>query len=272
MSGLTPYAALGLRHNPFLADPVPGVAEPFWIVRDVPPPPEPGQRRILQLLGEKGAGKTSLSLHWRRERPGPYRYVPPTLPLLDGWRRFAPLPVAPLVYWDEADRVPAALLWWGLRRAAKSGATVVVGTHRDLTPEATRAGLPLRSHEFPPLTPEALRAWCAPRIAAAALPGTAPADRLTVPAEVLRQTCEAAGSSLREASVILHVWAARAARSAAALASDSPSPSCPTSPPSPLKNSSPSSPAGAAASARRSPTPSLPAVAGSSSAAAPRVS
>ncbi|NNJ27883.1 hypothetical protein [Alienimonas chondri] len=167
---------------------------------------------MIQLLGEKGAGKTSLLLHWRNERRGPYRYVPPGRPMPTGLLRFAPLPAGPLVYWDEADRVPPPLLWLALWKAARNGATVVVGTHRDLTPEATRAGLPIVTHEFPPLTPSALRAWCEPRIAAAALLDSPSEDRLVVPDKVLQETCDAAGSSLREASVILHIWAARAAR------------------------------------------------------------
>ena len=204
----SPYARLGLRHNPFLADPVPGVAGGFWVDRPAPAAPEPGGRRVVQLLGEKGAGKTSLLLHWRAERPGPYRYVPPPTSLRERLTRLAPLPVASLTYWDEADRVPPALLRLALRRVAKRGATAAIGTHRDLTPEAARAGLPVTTHIFPPLTPAVLAAWCAPRIAAVARPGC----EFAVPDDVLDEVCAASGASLREASVLLHVWCARRAR------------------------------------------------------------
>lgn len=235
----SPYAALGLRFNPFVADPAPGVAGELWVDRPAPAPPRPGGRRVVQLLGEKGAGKTALLLRWRAERPGPYRYVPPSRPRVPGLMRFAPLPVAPLCYWDEADRVPAALLRGGLRRAAREGATVAVGTHRDLSPEAAAAGLPVETHRFPPLTPAALRAWCEPRIAAAAGSGPRPGAACVVPDKILQEVCDAAGSSLREASVILHVWTARAARSVRPPSEDS-SPPCPTSPASPPTNNSPS--------------------------------
>ncbi|MEM9701256.1 MAG: hypothetical protein AAF907_02280 [Planctomycetota bacterium] len=211
----SPYARLGLSRNPFTADPAPGVASELWVNRPAPEPPRAGQRRLVQLLGEKGAGKTSLLLRWRDEEAGPYRYVPPTFPLRDGWRRALLLPVRPLVYWDEADRAPAPLLRFALHRAARTGATVVVGTHHDLTPEATRAELPVQTHAFPPLTPDALRAWCKPRIAAAALPDQPATALPVVPDDILRETCDAAGSSLREASVILHLWAARLARGSA---------------------------------------------------------
>ena len=202
-----PYARLGLRHNPFLADPRPGVAAGLWVNREAPATPTPGGRRLIQLLGEQGAGKTSLLLHWRAERPGPYRYVPPPRTIGERAGRWLPPPVAPLAYWDEADRVPAPVLRFALRRAARCGATVAAGTHRDLSAEATRAGLAVTTHAFPPLTPAALAEWCAVRIAAAALPGSC----FAVPGEVLAEVCAAAGSSLREASVALHVWAAREA-------------------------------------------------------------
>ena len=66
------YAALGLSGNPFVAESEPGVAADLWIARDgVPSPPQPGQRRLIQLIGPKGAGKTSHLLRWCALAPGP---------------------------------------------------------------------------------------------------------------------------------------------------------------------------------------------------------
>ena len=79
-----------------------------------------------------------------------------------------------------------------------------MGTHRDLSAEAAAAGLAVTTHRFPPLTPEVLGAWCRRRVAAAGRPGC----DFAVPDAVLQEVCEAAGSSLREAVVRLHVWCA----------------------------------------------------------------
>ena len=86
------YAALGLTGNPFVIEESPGVPAELWLDRaDVPAAPRAGQRILVQVLGEKGAGKTSLLTHWRHSAPGPYHYVPPA-----GAGRWAAPPVADL--------------------------------------------------------------------------------------------------------------------------------------------------------------------------------
>ncbi len=127
------YAALGLAANPFAAEQQPGVAPHLWISRDDEPPmPQPGARQLVQLIGPKGAGKTSLLLRWRDQQPGPYHYVAPGSPR---WR-FPPL--ASLVYWDELDRMATPVRALALLAAAASGATVVAGSHVDLAASARR--------------------------------------------------------------------------------------------------------------------------------------
>jgi hypothetical protein len=60
-----------------------------------------------------------------------------------GVLHYPPLPVSPLVYWDEVDRAPVTLRRWALRAAGRRGATVVAGTHVDPWPaRPRRPGLP----------------------------------------------------------------------------------------------------------------------------------
>lgn len=199
------YAALGLARNPFVAEPAPGVPEGLWIARaGVPEIPQPGQRRLIQLIGPKGAGKTSHLLHWRALAPAPYHYVPPD------FRRWRSPPVAPLVYWDEADRLAAPVRAAAFAYAAARRATVVAGTHADLARTAQACGLAVTTYHFPGLTPPVLCEWAAARIADAALPGQAPA--LFLDAATAEAVCARAGASLRDAAVELHVWAAERAR------------------------------------------------------------
>ncbi|HEX6986890.1 MAG TPA: hypothetical protein VF170_16050 [Planctomycetaceae bacterium] len=201
-----PYLRLGLARNPFVAEPVPGVAEGLWVPRRLPDAPDPGGRRLLQVIGEKGAGKTSLLLRWRAAAPGPYRHVP------DSPARWRPPPLAPLCYWDELDRLPGPVLRVMLRRAAVRGATVAAGTHRDLSAEAARAGLAIETLVLPPLSADDVLAFAAARIAAAGLPGAEP--RLTLPPALAAGIAARCGGSWRLAADDLHVWAAAAAWSA----------------------------------------------------------
>lgn len=202
------YATLGLSGNPFVAESEPGVAADLWISRDgVPPPSRPGQRRLVQLIGPKGAGKTSHLLRWRSLAPGPYHYVP----LGPGrWRR---PPVAPLVYWDEVDRLAGPVRAGSLAYAAARGATVVAGTHDDLAGIARACGLAVSTYRFTALTAAVVQEWAALRIAATALPGRTPS--LELDDATARVICERAGASLRDAALELHVWAAERAREAA---------------------------------------------------------
>lgn len=202
------YAALGLTGNPFVAETRSGVAPDLWIGRaGAPPAPQPGRRGLIQLIGPKGAGKTSHLLRWRALAPGPYHYVSP------GPARWRRPPVAPLVYWDEVDRLAAPVRTGSLMYAAARRATVVAGTHEDLTGIARACGLAVTTYDFPALIPAVLQEWAGLRIAKAALPGRTPT--LCVDEVTARRVCERAGASLRDAARDLHVWAAQRARAAA---------------------------------------------------------
>lgn len=195
------YAALGLTGNPFVAEPVAGVPAGLWIARPgTPAVPQPGQRLLIQLIGPKGAGKTSQLLHWRALELAPYHYVPPSP------GRWRPPPVAPLAYWDEVDRLAAPVRAASFRYAAARWATVVAGTHEDLNDLARRCGLAVTTYHFPGLTAAVLQEWAATRIAAAARPGQTP--RLTLDITTAENICARVGASLRDAAVALHVWAA----------------------------------------------------------------
>ena len=156
-----PYAWCGLLGNPFVAEPAQPWTEPGWAERTPAEPPAPGQGLLIQFVGVKGAGKSTTLNRFRSRSPGPHRYVPP------GPGRWRPLPVAPLVYWDELDRSPAGLRWAGWLRAARIRATVVAGTHVDLAAEAGRAGLRVRTVVLPPITVAELTAWAEARLAGA---------------------------------------------------------------------------------------------------------
>jgi hypothetical protein len=191
-----PYRRCGLAANPFAHG---GAGEPAaWVDRGLPPPPAPGGRRLVQVIGVKGAGKTSTLRRWRDAEPAPWRYVP------RGARRLRPLPVAPLVYWDEVDRAPAALRRWALRTAARRGATVVAGTHADFGAQARRAGLAVDTVVLPPITAGELTTWAGRRLTAV---GAGPDWAL--PAPVAADVAARAGASWRAAGDLLHVWVAR---------------------------------------------------------------
>lgn len=204
------YAALGLARNPFAAEQEPGVAPHLWVARpDEPPMPAPARRQLVQLIGSKGAGKTSLLLRWRARQPGPYHYVLPGLP------RWRVPPVASLVYWDEIDRMAAPVRLGAFLVAAATGATVVAGTHVDLASLARRCGLNVVTHVFAPLSPALLHAWATQRIDEARLDGVPPG--LILDNATAEQIVAEVGPSWREAAVLLHIWAAQhAARACAA--------------------------------------------------------
>ncbi len=189
-----PYLRAGLRANPFVADQKPGVPDGLWVDRGLPDRLEFRARTLVQVLGPKGAGKTSHLLRWRSGLPGPYVHVRP------GAGRLRRLPVSQVSYWDEADR--AVWLSAGLMVQSAFGHMVVAGTHRDLTPWAALVGLDVETWTVPPLTEDAVAAFAAQRFAAVG--GDANAWNLP-----RRQIAAAAGSSLREAARLLHIETAR---------------------------------------------------------------
>lgn len=192
------YATLGLSRNPFAwiddADPGPflnhlGVSIPLA-----------GSLKLRQLIGPKGAGKSTHLRHWQSLTGGSYYYVEPDVS--------ADPPVGPLVYWDEADRISDRQLMVLFRRAVEIDATVVAGTHRDLRRPAERSGLLVETIEFGRLSPETLDGWCRARIASASLNE----PQFCIPTEILGQVIDKAQSSLRDAGDLLHIWVAAHAR------------------------------------------------------------
>lgn len=123
------FEELNLRRNPFGEAP----REERATLAEVDLPlPLPGE--ALQVLGEAGHGKSThlLALAARLEG-ATYEYVP------EGARAFrAPLDARGPLCLDEAQRVKPRLL----RALFRTGRTLVLGTHADLSPHA---GRPLRT-------------------------------------------------------------------------------------------------------------------------------
>ena len=192
---IDPYRQAGLDRNPFVAEMSPGVAVEHWIDRRLPPSLTLQPGRLIQIIGAKGAGKTSHLLRWRLLLPGPYRHVGP------GKARLANLPVGSVVYWDEADR--ALWLRTALWRVAGRHGMVVVATHRDLSGEAMRAGFNVETHELGQLTSGEVERFAVRRINAA---GGDPGLLADIDHDEIARR---AGSSLREAGRLLHIEVAR---------------------------------------------------------------
>lgn len=196
------YRAAGLTGNPFAA--ATAIAPPTRFVdRGLPDPPPPGSATLVQVIGDKGAGKTTHVTHWRSRVDGPYHYVPRR-----PYRaRYLPPPVGPIVYADEIDRMPLVVRrrWFG--SLASAGATVVAGTHRDLTRPATRAGLRVVTHRLGPASPETLHEFVTGRLQAA----SAQADAIgpVIDALDLGEVHHRSQGNLRAAESMLHEAVAR---------------------------------------------------------------
>ncbi len=196
------YRAIGLRGNPFAADEDPTAddeaIEHRFVSRGLPQPPPPGSRTIVQVLGDQGAGKTTHVLRWRRLTPGPYHYVP-RRPYRQRWRR---PPVGPVVYADEIDRMPKPIRWLWFRALARAEATVVTGTHVELTKQAERAGLQATAHHLGPVDRVTLSAIVDARLRSVAIDPEQPA--VVFDDADLAQIHEKSRGSVREAEVLCH--------------------------------------------------------------------
>jgi len=199
-----PYHALGLNRNPFRVEPEPGVTESLFLSRHFPPRPEAGRRRFVQVIGPKGAGKTTLLLHWRRTTDGPYRHVPP------GPARFLPPPLGSLVYWDEADRIPLPILYPALSASRYLDATIVVGTHDDLSGVASTFGFSVETFELPIIHPMEVMKWARARIKEDSTDSGTPGIELEY-SEACRVARDA-DRSWRRVGGLLHRWVAEKAQ------------------------------------------------------------
>ncbi|MEO1094021.1 MAG: hypothetical protein AAFX01_03875 [Cyanobacteria bacterium J06638_28] len=196
---LNPYLALGLHSNPFALGEQ-AMSQSLWIDRGWSQAPIPAAQQLVQVLGGKGFGKTAHLSHWRSQTGGPYIYYPP------GWGRFKVPPVQKIAYWDEADRIPSPLLLEAFSRAARTQATVVAGTHTDLSPFAKLAGLAVQTIRLPPLEAAMLRVWVDRQIQAVRVPASS--CYLALSAETAREIAAIAQGSWRAAADELHIWAA----------------------------------------------------------------
>ena len=211
------YEAAGLRMNPFATSVDPALDDRLFVDRGLVDPPSPGSTTLVQLIGHKGAGKTTQLMAWRTDAPGPYHYVPPR-PYRSRWAR---PPVAPLVYADEVDRMPRLLRWWWFRQLRRATATAVVGTHRDLTSIASRAGLQVITYPLDAPGETFMAAVFARRFAAVEINGPSPAR---LDAATLRMVHQRAGGSLRIAEVLGHEHVAAQIRTLAAETGSMPGP------------------------------------------------
>ncbi len=181
----------------------PGVPAQLWIDRGWSSPPPLQAKQLVQVMGVKGAGKTSHLKHWQAETGGSYCYYPP------GWGRVKVPTVEKIAYWDEANRIPLPFLIVALARAALTHATIVAGTHRDLGRVARLLGLRVQTIHLPPLDAEALIVWTKCRIEAVRLPHRDCC--LILSRERAQEIVGLAGNSWRDAADRLHIWAAETA-------------------------------------------------------------
>lgn len=201
---LNPYLALGLRCNPFVLEQDWEIAQSLWIDRGYSEPPRPKARQLVQIIGVKGAGKTSHLRRWQSETGGPYCYYPP------GWQRIKMPKVDVIAYWDEADRIPFPYLLLALGAAADDCATIVAGTHRDLSLAAKLVRLPVKTIWIKPFSAQLLGQWVMKRIEAVRIAGVA--CSLALSNRDAREIAITANGSWREAADLLHIWAAEQAQ------------------------------------------------------------
>lgn len=187
------YARVGLTRNPFVADP-PNRTD--IVDRGIELPSNP----VVQVVGARGAGKTSLLRAWHRKHAGDYHYVNaavPTVPGANGARAF----------WDEADRLPMRVIRRRARLAMGGGGQLVVSTHQQLS---LSGGLVLI---LDTIDPEHLRIWMEQRIAASAC--NLDSARAFLGELPVAETLAVANGSWRVAGDELHAWVARRVRAAA---------------------------------------------------------
>lgn len=197
---LNPYLSLGLRQNPFVLEDSSAIDSSLWIDRGYSTPPVARSKQLIQLIGVKGAGKTSHLKWWQAQTGGPYCYYPPS------WQRLKMPETGPIAYWDEADRIPVAYLLLALAAAARDRHTIVAGTHTDLSRAAFKMGLPVKTIRIAAFDNALLQRWASQRIEAVRLSNVACGLRLN--SEKAEEIAAGARGSWREAADQLHIWAA----------------------------------------------------------------
>lgn len=157
----------------------------------------------LQLLGQKGCGKTSTLLHLMTRFDAQttrlaYEYIP------EGTSQFkTDLSACDIFFLDEAQR----LKWWQRRRWLNFGhrCRFIFSSHRDFTAVFHKKNLPLQTINIEELiTPAYYQQWLDQRLACFALPHVPQAQ---FDAQAVHYLCAVFGSSIREAEYFLYnVW------------------------------------------------------------------
>ena len=195
------YAALGLRRNPFAVDLDPEGTDALFLPHPAVAAPS-STDELVQILGPRGAGKTTQIRHWRQAWPGPYLHVDHDRAR---WRR---PPVATIAYWDEADRIPLPVAAGSLIRARRRGAVIVAATHEDLSGAARLAGVSIRTVVLPEPTSTRVMDWAQRHIERA----SAGPPTLEVHMQLAESVVKDCGGSWRVIGDRLHSWVARQAR------------------------------------------------------------
>ena len=204
-----PYHALGLRRNPFYAPQSLLIDDQHWIDVGYSWAPPPGEGLFVQILGAKGAGKTSHLLRWQAQTGGPYFYqaawcwqtLPPCVPEGNSL----------IVYWDEANRIPWPTLIWALSQAQKHGLSVAVASHSNLAPWARALGFRVQTVILKPLNLQRLQLWIEKKLTSEYL-ATPLVPRLNFSRELLEDILQQSQGSWRTAATILHRWTAQQAQ------------------------------------------------------------
>jgi len=139
-----PYHSIGLRANPFRAL----TREEWEDIAFIPPALKQAYQsgECVQIMGEKGMGKTSCLLALKQDaiqggRQVAYEYLP------EGQQRFSlTLDTLDVGLLDEAQRLTRREIRRLLRMVQHEDAQVILGTHTDLKSAFQQRKLPLHTH------------------------------------------------------------------------------------------------------------------------------
>ncbi len=205
-----PYHRIGLRRNPFINLETLYIPINRWVDFGFSQPPPRQSCLFWQVLGEKGAGKTSHLLHWHEKTKGIYYYCP------KGWLSWQFPPISAIAYWDEADRIPLLILLFSLISAKGCRATIVVSTHRNVAWIAGLLGFSLRKIYLSTLSVENLISLLEIALKAEQLSLQIPIP-LTLTLEQAEEIVQKSQGSWRKAANYLHIWVAKSCQAQSSL-------------------------------------------------------
>jgi hypothetical protein len=206
MNYIDPYHQIGLRRNPFIAPETLEISPHRWLDMGFSFPPSPQPKLFVQIIGKKGAGKTSHLLHWKQQIGGIYYYCQAD------WQRWQFPPLSQVVYWDEADRIPLPILLISLGKMSYLQGTIMVGTHHNLSPLAYRFGFQVKTIHLSTLTVSYLLQWAQESLEAERLSPDIPI-KVNLTTSHARKIMAQSQGSWRIAANYLHIWLAKASQS-----------------------------------------------------------